>query len=127
MPTMTSTHRNCNTIAKVVISCTILRKYLAVLDPLPVNLGIHTTRSDIIAPLIIINSPDNSSLPGYGNTTSKPIIILLICGGKILYLLLCFTNLYDKKYTEPLAMFTSSLMGDPIIAVSQYRAKSDQK
>ena len=76
-----STSRNGNTIPKKVTSCTILRNYLAILNPFPSNLGVYITRSAVPAPLAVPIGPNDSSVARYGHTTSKPITILPIPGG----------------------------------------------
>ena len=114
-----STPRNGNNIPKHVISCTILRNYLDILNPLPVNLGVHITRSACIALIVVKPGPNDSSISGYSHTTSKPILGLPICGGEFLYLLPCSIYPYDE---DPLLKPMSSSWGDLIMAVSRDRA-----
>ena len=78
---------------KVVTSCTILRNYIDILNPLPVNIGVYITRSANLVPLIVLQGPNDSGIAGYGHTPSKIIISLPICGGDFLYLLPCSTVL----------------------------------
>ena len=90
-----------NTIPKEVISCTILKNFLAILNPLPINLGLHVTISTINDPLIIPIVPNGSSVSGYGHTKSKPVTIFPICGGEFLYLLSCSIVQTQKNIHRP--------------------------
>ena len=73
------------------------QKYLAVIYPFPANIGVHITRSAINAPVIIINSPNDNNVTGYGHTNYKPITSLPIFGGAFLDLLPCSIVLSNKK------------------------------
>ena len=92
-----STLQNCNTIPRVFISCIFLRKYIVVLYPLPDNLGVHITRYAINAPLIIMNSPNDNSVTGYGHTNYKPITSLPVFESAFLYLFPCSIVISNKK------------------------------
>ena len=108
-----STPWNGNDSPKHVISCTILRNYLDILNPLPVILGVHITRSASIALIVVKPGPDDRSIAGYGHTTSKPILGLPICGGEFLYLLPCSIVPYDENIYRPTAKAHVIIMGGP--------------
>ena len=109
---------------KLVISYTILKKYLAILDPFPVNIGIQKTIPAITAPLIITIVPNDSSVDGYVHTKSKNITRTPIYRVDFLYLLPCSPIPSDKTYTDPISEPMPSSLGYPIIAVSLDRDKS---
>ena len=92
-----STPRNGNASPKVVTSCTILRNYIDILNPLPVNRGVYITRSANLAPLIVPQGPNDSGIARYAHTPSKIIISLPVCGGEFLYLLPCSTVPSEKN------------------------------
>ena len=73
-----STTQNGNTIHKPFISCTIIRNYIEIIGPLPVNLGVHITRSAIKVPPVVLFGPNDSIGAGYVHATSKLIISLTI-------------------------------------------------
>ena len=94
-----SNNRKGNPIPKLVIKCNILRNYLAILSPLPANIGVHVTKSSITAPIIVKNGSNDSSVSGYDHITYKIITSLPICGGEFLYLLPCSIVLsYEHIY-----------------------------
>ena len=95
------TPQKVNTTPIVVITCTILRKYLAIIDPLTANLGLHITRSANNPPFLVINSPNSRSFTGYGHTNSKTITSLTIFGGAFMYLLPCTIVLSNKNIYIP--------------------------
>ena len=82
------TPQKVNTMPTSVISCTIPRNYLTILNPLPTNLGVHITIPAIAVttPLIVINISNDSSVARYSHNISKPITSLSICGGGFIYL-----------------------------------------
>ena len=96
-----STHQKGNNIPRLVIICTTIRKYRAILDPLTANLGVHINRSAMNPPLLVINSSNSSSATKYGHTKSKPINSLPTFGGAFMYLLPRFIVLYNKKIHIP--------------------------
>ena len=82
-----SHRRKGNNLPKLVISYTIIRNYLVIINKIPANIYVHVTISNITEPLIALNGPNEIIFSGYVHTISKPIIILHRCRGEFLYLL----------------------------------------
>ena len=110
-----------NTSTEIVVSCTILKKYLVIIDPLPVNIGVQVTRSAINDPLIIIPGPNVNSVTRYGCTRSKLIMSLSIFRSEFLYLIPCYTIPSDKIIYITTVRAHDTIQGGTVnICVSRY-------